>query len=246
MNRFLSGKINKELFVLILIFVPMIAAALIFSCDYGLSAVISIICLIFFMKKMKKGALEFQISQISKTKISTSGLLIALAVMIQILLFTFVYRTGNLFVKEDWNKYIDIIKPILVAPVVEELFFRWASTEICIDKDTSKGRCALFLVVMLIIWTLAHGVLNINLGVTFIGAILYYIYFKTKNILHCILFHSATNISYVVLLSSFQNKVRFLFEKNLFLILVCILVVLESIYLMFRLKSETKNEKCEI
>ena len=97
-----------------------------------------------------------------------------------------------------WN----YISPIIVAPLAEEIIFRGLLTDI-LDKTFPKKKYSFILVILLtsLSWALIHlyGIGLSTLLVFIDGIILGFIYYHYKNIIYCIIYHSAVNASVLLM-----------------------------------------------
>lgn len=103
----------------------------------------------------------------------------------------------NLFGTGTFNLVITFIVLAILAPIIEEIFFRGFIQE-QLQKITSSKMAIL---IQALIFSLAHLELQVIIPLTIIGAILGYIYHKTNSIYPTIVFHSINNsIAFFVLL----------------------------------------------
>lgn len=103
--------------------------------------------------------------------------------------------------KSQYLWFYDLIRSVILAPVLEELFFR----KILFTRLLKKYSFALSAIVSSIFFALIHIPNWLNLVPAFLfGIICCWIYVKTKNILYPILLHFIGNL--IVLLLSFYSQ----------------------------------------
>jgi membrane protease YdiL (CAAX protease family) len=103
----------------------------------------------------------------------------------------------DLFGTGTFNLAITFFTLAILAPIVEEVFFRGFIQE-QLQKITSS-KAAIF--VQALIFSLAHLEFKVIIPLTIIGAIMGYIYHKTNSIYPTIIFHSINNsLAFLVLL----------------------------------------------
>lgn len=157
-------------------------------------------------------------------KIKWEILLLILIVSIGFEIFTRVFLDIKLLIhtnnSEPINhpdytvKYLwiyDLIRGVILAPILEELFFR----KMLFSRLLKKYSFGISAIVTSILFAFIHIPNWLNLVPTFLfGIICCWIYVKTKNILYPILLHFAGNL--IVLLLSFYNQqiTSFLQEIN--------------------------------
>ena len=244
MDKFFKGKLNKEIFVLLLFFLPMIILDTALGYDYEISSLISIVFTALFLRYTKKDVFKEQSAVIKKSDPLIIAALFLLAVTVQIFLFSFAFRSKALSIDNDWLSYKKLAAPVIIAPITEELTFRFASTKICIDKNTSKCKTIIFVLILLVIWNFSHGT-AIDLSIIFAGLILYVIFFISGNLMYCIIFHSSLNLMYALLMSPVQNNLTFIFGNNIIFAANIILfgVLLVSVIYFLKKKRFCRAER---
>ncbi|HET8860235.1 type II CAAX endopeptidase family protein [Marivirga sp.] len=113
--------------------------------------------------------------------------------------------------KSEYFWRYDLIRAVILAPILEELFFR----KILFTRMLKKYSFGISAIVSSICFAFIHIPNWLNLVPTFLfGIISCWIYVKTKNILYPILLHFVGNL--IVLLLSFHNQqiTSFLQELN--------------------------------
>jgi len=246
MKTFLSGKANKVAALFLFFFLPRIIADTFFEYDYEISSIIGIIFIVMFMFYVNKPSIANQKSYIQKSKSIILLSFVILAVTLQLLFFYISYKRRLLTAYSNWLTYKHIIDAIILAPISEELFFRWSLVETCISKDTKTYKKIIFLVLTLIVWNYGHGsITDINTTVILLGCMLYAIYFKSRNLLYCIVFHMTLNLTYLIGSSPLQNKLIFLFDSNLFIVVDILLIIL-SFYMTIKKISEVKKQELNL
>ncbi len=91
---------------------------------------------------------------------------------------------------------------------------------------------------MTLIWNFSHSLSTIDLSIILIGILLYAIYFFSRNLWYCIIFHSLLNINACILMSPVQNQIKVLLEHNIFLVVDLIVLIIAILLLMIKLKHQ--------
>jgi len=121
---------------------------------------------------------------------------------------------------------------IIIAPIAEELIYRYALPNIFINnKDKVSTKIAVAIIGTLI-WNFRHGDnlfnLNINISLIIAGFILYWIYFRTQNIIYCIIFHMTANLANTLMFNLDETKehISILYDSTLALIISILIFIL--------------------
>lgn len=242
MKTFLSGKTNKVIALLLIFFLPRIIGDTFFKYDYEISSIIGIIAILIFMFFVNKSAVTRQKSCIKDSSLIVFIMVIIFAVTLQFMFLCLSYRMNTLTVESDWLTYERIVDLIVLAPISEELFMRWSLVETCISKDTKTYKKIIFLVIALAVWNFSHSLDTINITIILLGCIFYTIYFKSKNLLYCIVLHVAINAMNFILTSPLQNKLTFLCKSDFFLAFDMMFMILSFCIMM---KKTSRNKQLE-
>ncbi len=241
MENFLSGKASKVTAIFLLMLVPRLITSTIFEYDYELGTSIGAILTILFMKRfVNSDAVSFK----NDFKSIKPSVIVTLAIAIlsfQLTMFYLAMSLTNVEITKDWLTFDNFISPVIIAPFAEEITFRWAMTETCIDKNTSKFKKVLFVVFMLFIWNFVHtkSLTSLNIQVILIGLLFYMIYFRSGNIIYCMAAHMFANLYSALLTSPLQSGLSPLFNNSL-LPTVYVIILIVSVVLVFG-KIETSK-----
>lgn len=240
MKEFISGKTNKVVAIFLIMLLPRIITSLLLDYDYGLGAIIGVALTIPFMIYTDKTAVEKIKRNCKKTKVTVVMLVILMIFSVQFLLFFISAKVSELSPNPEWLTYANIISPILIAPVAEEVLFRWALTETCINEQTTKFKKGLFLFLMLIIWNFLHtkSLTSINIDVLLLGLLFYIIYFNSGNLLYCIVAHISANLFFVIASSPLQSYLIDFCKNNIVLVIDIIVLVLSSFWVLKNLRLQ--------
>ena len=242
MSKFLSGKTNKVAAVLLALILPRLLCGILFDYDYGIGPIISTLLTILLMRYFNKPFFKKVIDDSKRKKVSV---LIALAIFSFCFELTFLFfaiKNGKAEIRAHWLTYANIISPIIIAPISEEISFRWALTETGLDKGTKMIKKVFFLIFCLIIWNFLHtmDLSTINASVILLGLILYIIYLRSENIIYCIFTHMAANLSVTVMTSPIQTCLSKLNNNNTALYICIAVAVLTISYAFARLSLRSK------
>jgi len=231
MESFVSGKASKVTAIFLFALLPRLITTALFTYDYHLGVIIGAVLTLLFMQYFNKSAIEKIKTGVKSVKLFA---IFTLAVAIFALQFIFLFlsfRTGGLTVDNNWLTYEKIIGTIIIAPFAEEITFRWALTETCIDNSTGKFKKILFVCLSLIVWNFVHtkSITSINVAVIVLGLFFYIIYFKTENIFYCIIAHIAANLFARIMTSPLQSKLLFLCENNIFITFAAIILIISTL-----------------
>lgn len=244
MKAFLSGKTNKVVALLLLFFLPRIIGDTFFEYDYEISSIIGIIAIAMFMFYVNKPAVIRQKNCVKESKMIVFAAAVTFAITLQFMFLCLSYRMNTLTAESNWLTYKRIVDLIILAPISEELFMRWSLVETCISKDTKKYKKIIFLVMALALWNFCHGLDTINITIILLGCIFYIIYFKSKNLLYCIVLHMSLNTMNFILTSPLQNKLTFLCKSNIFLAVDIMLIILSFCMIIINI-SKNKHQKAD-
>lgn len=246
MKNFLSGKANKVVALLLLFFVPRMLCDTLLEYDYEISSVVGIIAVIMFMRHINKSAAREQKARARECKPLAFAAAAVFAAALQLAFLSVGYRLGGSVPNgQDWLTYKNVVDSLLLAPISEEIFMRWALVEICISEDTKTYKKIIFLILSLLLWTALHGITVINVGVILMGVIFYAIYFRTKNLLYCVVLHIFVNSAAFILESPIGGKLTFLCESGVFLAADTVLTVL-SFCVMMKMMGKVRRQDANL
>ncbi|MBE4947603.1 CPBP family intramembrane glutamic endopeptidase [Chryseobacterium culicis] len=125
-----------------------------------------------------------------------------------------------------------LIKGCLVAPLVEELFFRKF-----IQENLAKCYSNTFaLISSSILFTLYHTDLNSSVQIFILGIILGIIFIKTQRIEYSILFHSILNFVIYIVNYSYQEQSLQSSSSNFMYVTVGLLTIILGVWILKRKK----------
>lgn len=137
--------------------------------------------------------------------------------------------SGEMYSLADW------IGAGFLAPVAEELIFRFSMLSLLLMSGGRGKKTASFVVVSAI-WAVIHfsGELPRFIDIFTVGIIFSLIFNKTNNILYCMIFHSIANIAiYIISINSifFADKIWILY------IIIPVFIALMGIFLTKKVKD---------
>ncbi|MEE5994049.1 MAG: CPBP family intramembrane glutamic endopeptidase [Oscillospiraceae bacterium] len=148
-------------------------------------------------------------------------LVIASAIFYEIFMTYTVYRETlaetTVLTTDDIFPIADLV---FIAPLSEELIFRFAMlTILLIAPGNSRMKLSFSIGFVSILWVLPHfsGFTMRSMDIAFAGMIIGIIYWFSKNLLYCIVFHATTNFITVitVIFSEFFYQRAYLFYVSL-------------------------------
>lgn len=242
MESFFSGKSSKVTAIFLLMILPRLLTDMILDYDYHAGVIIGAVLTLLFMWRFNKSAAEKIKISIKAVKPSAILAIILTIFAIQFIFLFLSFKTGELTVDNDWFTYEKIIGAIILAPIAEEITFRWALTETCIDSNTSKFKKILFVCLSLIIWNFVHtkSFATVNISVIILGLFFYLFYFKSDNIYYCIIAHISANFFARIMTSPLQKNLIFLCENNISVIISVIILIISTVYFT-KINNATKK-----
>ncbi|MBP1547960.1 MAG: CPBP family intramembrane metalloprotease [Oscillospiraceae bacterium] len=246
MESFFSGKASKAAAIILLMLLPRLVLDIIFGYDYGSGAILGAFLTVIFVRKYNTAAFDKIKENGRNTKLSAIGASAVTVFSLQYVFWFLSVKTGELAPNDNWLSYQNIISPVVIAPVTEEITFRWALTEICIDKNTNKLKKIVFLIWSLIFWNFIHtkSLTSINISVLLLGLLFYMIYFRTGNLLYCIFAHMFANTAFVVFTSPLQ-RVFMSLQDNYALFAADVIILILSIIFTIKLVNKKSDKDCE-
>ena len=125
-------------------------------------------------------------------------------------MLTIKYQVNNIF---NINKFILIPYIVIIAPIYEELIFRYVSLRIA--KDNYKKLTAI--IIISILFAIMHTDIFSIIYAFILGIILSYIYLKYKNIIYPIILHISANLMSI-----------FITEFNLLALIISVIILLTT------------------
>lgn len=125
-------------------------------------------------------------------------------------MLTIKYQVNNIF---NINKFILIPYIVIIAPIYEELVFRYISLRIA--KDNYKKLTAI--IIISILFAIMHTDIFSIIYAFILGIILSYIYLKYKNIIYPIILHISANLMSI-----------FITEFNLLALIISVIILLTT------------------
>ena len=145
-----------------------------------------------------------------------------------------------------------VISGCIVAPIVEELFFRYVLSELWFHEiDESRKEWIKLTVIGSLMWSLSHlNYLGSNVAmgifIFFNGLLLYYILFRTRNIIYTIIIHAVNNLLTTILLPLTWNSIVKATGNNAVFIVITVLLTAAFVFCFYRIsKNNTSDKKLE-
>ncbi|MGN0993009.1 MAG: lysostaphin resistance A-like protein [Bacilli bacterium] len=139
----------------------------------------------------------------------------------QILIYLNISQTDLLFEITFSSVIIFFIVRCIIAPITEEIIFRFGLYEFI----NTKVRSAFAIVLSSFIFAILHGYLIFDtILLTFLGVIWTYAYFKKKNLVYPIILHFLHNCYALVSYSNINNSYYVLFGILSFIIWVVLVI----------------------
>jgi len=172
---------------------------------YLIASVISVILVVLLLVYMKNN----NMISVAKPAVKGPALIVIIAILAVANRFMQVSVSGY-FAPEilaDTTTKVTLsyfLNAIIIAPVSEELLYRYAMPCIFLsDNATIRNKITLSIIGTLL-WNFRHGgsfinFFSFNISVIVAGLLLYWIFFKTYNIVYCIVFHMFSNLSVLLL-----------------------------------------------
>lgn len=144
--------------------------------------------------------------------------------------------------------YLFYIKMILLAPLIEELIFRG----LILDGFLTKYKATNAIVLSSLVFAFFHFNLY-QIGYTFLlGLLCGWYYYKTRNLLTCMIIHSFNNLTGIIVIKHFMDKLRYhpltsdtkLFQiDNLLLVILssATLIIVGGFYLYYSMNLKQLN-----
>jgi len=145
-------------------------------------------------------------------------------------------ETSAMLTKSD---IFPVTELIFIAPVSEELVFRFAMlTVLIISSGTNKLKLSFSIVFTSLLWVLPHfsGLSLRSIDIAITGIIIGAIYLLSKNLLYCITFHASAN--FVVALCTMFG--RFFYERG-YLMYIGLFMSILFLSIMFAMLYKNKN-----
>lgn len=213
---------------------------------YCISTLISIISVMLIMTYMdKKELISISLPIVKSPSMIWLILLLSInykfliASISNVLSFGSVSQSGSNVELSAWF----LIDTIVIGPVSEELLYRFAIPNIFIKNKDNVFSKIILAVIVTLFWSFRHGdgfiSLNINISLILGGFILYWIYFKTQNIIYSIVFHMAANTANVLMFywDKTSELIAFMYNSKIALLINGVAFVT----LMFLINSEMKK-----
>ena len=245
MKNFLSGRADKMGLVLVIFFIPMIIFSILGIDDsYHISEMIGIgICLLYIKhldKKERSDMFIFSFSDLSfKTVIFSCFTALAVSSIISLSYLKLGLRVDNT------NIIKSIIAACIIAPVLEEVFFRFILSKVWFWNIEESERDKLKLALIgSFTWSIIHFRYLIdffihNIAIFLVGILLYYILFATKNVVYTLIMHVVLNLSQDALIFPMQKYIVKGIENNaVFISVICFLVLIAAVGSYKLLRSE--------
>ncbi|MBR3024779.1 MAG: CPBP family intramembrane metalloprotease [Oscillospiraceae bacterium] len=253
MKNFLSGRANKIALALIIFFLPIIIiAASNIKDSVHVSHIAGAVLSILYLLIIKKQGNTEKLTHIR----NTSGLFMIFAIVISagltLLPLLLLSKIGAEIEFEKELGVTAVISGCIVAPIVEELFFRYVLSELWFHEiDESRKEWIKLTVIGSLMWSLSHlNYLGSNVAmgifIFFNGLLLYYILFRTRNIIYTIIIHAVNNLLTTILLPLTWNSIVKATGNNAVFIVITVLLTAAFVFCFYRIsKNNTSDKKLE-
>ena len=210
------------------------------SINEVLIKIVAAVLIVFLMIKIKKQAVKdlyYKMKQLNNRII----LLLILNSFWLYIVFAYiaVFLVENkVTVPKSFLPLGKLLAMVIVAPITEEIVFRWAVVEA--KEKTNKIISIIIYGVMIFIWNMVHtkSFSVIDIFVVIVGLVLYGIYFTSGNIYYCIIFHGVYNVSAYMFNSPLIGKVISLFKNKYLGIIIFILLVVDVFLYLKEVKMD--------
>lgn len=242
MDNKLSNKLLCFFAVIFVYFFPSIACSVFWNSEaiHCISILIGIILVIFLMIFMDKKEIITISSPIVKNPI-VALLILLLSFNYKFLIASISNKASSELLSQSGSNVeltaVFLINAIVIGPISEELLYRFAIPNIFIkNKDHVLSKIVLAIICTLI-WSFRHGdsfiSFNINISIIFASLTLYWIYFRTQNVIYCVIFHSAANTTNILMYywdktkdliaSMYHSKTALMINSVVFVMLIFII-----------------------
>lgn len=149
-----------------------------------------------------------------------------------------------MFTEKPEADAIEIISLILastIAPVGEELIYRFAMLTLLLTASKgSKAKNLFSIIIVSAAWMVMHfsGYIPRILDLIIIGLIIGYLYLKSRNILYCTIFHITANVCTY----SFAAMYQWFFKREYILYISAVIFLLSIVMLFYHLCNNTHLE----
>lgn len=161
-----------------------------------------------------------------KPKVNLLALVVLSALMYTLITAFTEYRSVLSEPSDERYALTDWIGSAFLAPISEEIIFRFSMLVLLLTVSVSTGKKTLSFILVSVMWAVIHfgGTLPRFIDIFVVGIILGIIFYKSGNIIYCMTFHSIANIAiYVVSCNStFLVNKTWLLYISIPLLLVCI------------------------
>lgn len=192
----------------------------------NLSIFVGALLCVFVIKK------QFSISikdSLKKTELKETVLIISMALAYTAITAFTEYRDILDKPSDYRNSLTDWIGSAFLAPVSEEIIFRFSMLTLLL-MSAGRGRKIVSFILVSIMWTVIHfgGDLPRFIDIFIIGMILGIIFSKSGNIIYCMIFHSIANVAIYIVscYSDFIADQMWLLYLNIPLFIACMVILI--------------------
>ena len=196
-----------------------------------------LILAVLFIKDLNKNNVYLKEHISIKGNVIIIMLFTMLVIAIELMLTTFLPLLSDIFIinasETTINPIILIVSTCMIAPIVEEIIFRFALFE----KYRKKFNTVLLIILISIFFSLIHGYGIVGFVIIFILSLLLHLsYLKTNNLINSIIIHTIYNCSNEFILSNIT------FVPTLINFIVVTIIIICTIFLsFFYFKKEIRN-----
>lgn len=253
MKNFLSGRANKIALALIIFFLPIIIfAAFDIKDSIHISHIAGAVLSILYLLIIKKQGNTEKLVSVRNTSVLYAVFSIVIGAGFLLLPILLLSKIGAEIEYDNELSVTSIISGCIVAPIVEELFFRYVLSELWFHEiDENKKEWIKLAVIGSLMWSLSHlNYLGSNAAMIIIlvfhGLLLYYILFRTRNIIYPIMIHAVNNLLTKLLLPLTWNSIVKATENNAVFTVITVLLAAAFVFCFYRIsKNNTSDKKLE-